>query len=84
MIVTDTHVLTGLMRVRDNLKAQLRELAKQKPRGQTDENLIAEISRLESTSTVTRDDLVRDFFSLLHHILILSECLQTPHNRFER
>lgn len=50
------------MRVRDNLKAQLRELAKQKPRGQTDENLIAEISRLESASTVARDDLVRNFF----------------------
>ncbi|KAG5644198.1 hypothetical protein DXG03_008861 [Asterophora parasitica] len=47
----------GLMRVRDNLKGQLRELAKNKPRGSTDENLIAEISRLESASTVARDDL---------------------------
>ncbi|KAG6898016.1 hypothetical protein C0992_007012 [Termitomyces sp. T32_za158] len=53
----DEKDVQGLMRVRDNLKAQLRELAKQKPRGQTDENLIAEISRLESASTVARDDL---------------------------
>ncbi|KAG6902949.1 hypothetical protein C0995_009341 [Termitomyces sp. Mi166 len=53
----DEKDVQGLMRVRDNLKAQLRELAKQKPRGQTDENLIAEISRLESTTTVIRDDL---------------------------
>ncbi|KAG6820541.1 hypothetical protein H0H93_015712 [Arthromyces matolae] len=53
----DEKDVQGLMRVRDNLKAQLRELAKQKPRGQTDENFIAEISRLESASTVIRDDL---------------------------
>ncbi|KAH0579770.1 hypothetical protein H2248_002607 [Termitomyces sp. 'cryptogamus'] len=53
----DEKDVQGLIRVRDNLKAQLRELAKQKPRGQTDENLIAEISRLESASTVARDDL---------------------------
>ncbi|KAG6855965.1 hypothetical protein H0H87_008906 [Tephrocybe sp. NHM501043] len=53
----DEKDVQGLMRVRDNLKSQLRDLAKQKPRGQTDENLIAEISRLESASTVARDDL---------------------------
>lgn len=53
---------TGLMRVRDGLKAQLRELSKQKPRGQTDENMIGEISRLESATTVARDDLVRVTF----------------------
>ncbi|KAG6915096.1 hypothetical protein DXG01_013475 [Tephrocybe rancida] len=53
----DEKDVQGLMRVRDNFKAQLRELAKQKPRGQTDENLIAEISRLESATTVARDDL---------------------------
>lgn len=50
------------MRVRDGLKAQLRELSKQKPRGQTDENMIGEISRLESATTVARDDLVRVTF----------------------
>ncbi|KAG6852767.1 hypothetical protein C0991_009264 [Blastosporella zonata] len=53
----DEKDVQGLMRVRDNLKTQLRELAKQKPRGQTDENLIGEISRLESAMTVARDDL---------------------------
>lgn len=39
--------------------ANLQELGKSKPRGKADENLIAEISRLESTMTVTKDDLVR-------------------------
>ncbi|RDB26948.1 Structural maintenance of chromosomes protein 1 [Hypsizygus marmoreus] len=53
----DEKDVQGLIRVRDGLKAQLRELSKQKPRGQTDENLIAEISRLESAITVARDDL---------------------------
>ncbi|KAF8068609.1 condensin complex subunit SMC1 [Lyophyllum atratum] len=53
----DEKDVQGLMRVRDGLKAQMRELAKQKPRGQTDENLIAEISRLDSVITVARDDL---------------------------
>ncbi|TFK38253.1 condensin complex subunit SMC1 [Crucibulum laeve] len=47
----------GLIRVRDGLMSQLRELAKQKPRGKTDDNLIAEISRLESAITIARDDL---------------------------
>lgn len=37
---------------------QLGELAKQRPRGKTDENLMSEVSRLESTMTVARDDLV--------------------------
>ncbi|GLB42443.1 putative structural maintenance of chromosomes protein [Lyophyllum shimeji] len=53
----DEKDVQGLMRARDSLMAQLRELAKQKPRGTTDENLIAEISRLESVMTVARDDL---------------------------
>jgi structural maintenance of chromosome 1 len=39
--------------------SHLKELNKQKPRTKTDENLLAEISRLESTLTVCRDDLVR-------------------------
>jgi hypothetical protein len=38
--------------------AQLQDVAKAKPRGKADENLIAEITRLESSITVTRDDLV--------------------------
>jgi len=39
--------------------AQLQELNRSKPRGKADENVIAEITRLESAITVTRDDLVR-------------------------
>ena len=39
--------------------ATLQDLSKAKPRGKADENLIAEISRLESSMTVTKDDLVR-------------------------
>lgn len=38
--------------------ARLHELNKSKPRGNADENIISEISRLESSITVTRDDLV--------------------------
>lgn len=38
--------------------AQLQELNKTRPKGKADENLIAEITRLESTITMTRDDLV--------------------------
>ena len=50
--------VTGLQRVRDNLMAQLLELNKTKPRGKESEVLIAEISRLESSLSVVRDDLV--------------------------
>jgi hypothetical protein len=49
---------SGLIRARDNLLAEQRELGKQKPRGKTDEALIAEISSLESNLTVAKDDLV--------------------------
>ena len=38
--------------------AQLRDLNKSKPRSKGDENLIAEITRLESSLTLARDDLV--------------------------
>ncbi|KAF5373789.1 hypothetical protein D9758_000684 [Tetrapyrgos nigripes] len=47
----------GLQRTRDSLLAKLRDLNKQKPRGKTDENLVSEISRLESSITIARDDL---------------------------
>ncbi|KAL4266841.1 SMC family protein [Pleurotus pulmonarius] len=53
----DEKDVQGLTRVRDGLMAQLRELSKQKPRTKTDENLLAELSRLESAITITRDDL---------------------------
>ncbi|KZT24830.1 RecF/RecN/SMC protein [Neolentinus lepideus HHB14362 ss-1] len=49
--------LQGLHRVRDSLLSQLRDLAKSKPRGKSDDNLIAEITRLESALTVAKDDL---------------------------
>jgi structural maintenance of chromosome 1 len=58
MLKGDDNFCIGLIRVRDGLMAQLRELSKQKPRGQTDENLIGEISRLEAGLTVAKDDLV--------------------------
>ena len=51
-------VLSGLIRVRDNLQSQRLELSKQKPRAKTDENLVSEVSRLESAITLARDDLV--------------------------
>ncbi|KAF9225691.1 condensin complex subunit SMC1 [Gyrodon lividus] len=47
----------GLIRLRDNLMAQLQELSRSKPRGKADDNIIAEITRLESAITVTKDDL---------------------------
>lgn len=51
--------IIGLVRLRDNLLAQLQELNRSKSRGKADENIISEITRLESAITVTKDDLVR-------------------------
>lgn len=51
-------VWTGLIRLRDTLKSQLQELSRSKPRGKADENIIAEIARLESAITLAKDDLV--------------------------
>ncbi|TFK73385.1 condensin complex subunit SMC1 [Pluteus cervinus] len=51
------HDVQGLIRRRDELMAHLRDLSKQKPRGKADENLIADVSRLESAITVARDEL---------------------------
>jgi hypothetical protein len=42
------YACVGLIRARDVLLAEQRELSKQKPRGKTDEALVSEISRLES------------------------------------
>lgn len=55
--------------------AQLQELAKTKPRGKADENLIAEITRLESTLTVTRDDLVSAYVACGYYksLIIMSK-----------
>ena len=49
----------GLRRARDALTGQLRDLVKQKSHGKTDDNLIAEVARSESTIVVAKDDLVR-------------------------
>ncbi|KAI0028569.1 cohesin complex subunit psm1 [Vararia minispora EC-137] len=46
----------GLIRVRDSLQDQLRELQQSKPRT-SDENLTSEMARLESALQVARDDL---------------------------
>ncbi|PPQ98373.1 hypothetical protein CVT26_013579 [Gymnopilus dilepis] len=53
----DEKDVQGLIRVRDTLLAEQRELSKQKPRGKTDETLINEITRLEADITVAKDDL---------------------------
>ena len=50
--------LAGLTRARDALLAEQRELHQQRARGKSDENLISEISRLESLMIVAKDDLV--------------------------
>jgi hypothetical protein len=75
-----------LIRAKDGLLAQLRELSKQKPRGKTDENLIADIARIEGAIAIAKDDLVRVLNYLGLHPLIYfpSECLQTPIDGYPR
>ncbi|KAJ3819709.1 SMCs flexible hinge [Lentinula raphanica] len=53
----DEKDVQGLQKSRDSLLAKLRDLSKQKPRGKTDENLIAEISQLESNLAIAKDEL---------------------------
>ncbi|KAF7984629.1 hypothetical protein HWV62_12853 [Athelia sp. TMB] len=53
----DEKDVQALHRLRDTLMTTLQDLGKAKPRGKADENLVAEISRLESSITVTKDDL---------------------------
>ncbi|KAF8882368.1 condensin complex subunit SMC1 [Gymnopilus junonius] len=53
----DEKDVQGLIRVRDTLLAEQRELSKQKPRGKTDEALVNDITRLEANITVAKDDL---------------------------
>jgi structural maintenance of chromosome 1 len=45
--------------MRDNIRNQLSELVKQKPRNKEDDDLISEMTRLEAMLQVARDDLVR-------------------------
>lgn len=49
---------TALHRLRDSLFSELRDLNKTRPRGKADENLVAEINRLESALLIAKDDLV--------------------------
>ncbi|KZS96379.1 RecF/RecN/SMC protein [Sistotremastrum niveocremeum HHB9708] len=47
----------GLNRQKDSLLAQLRELSQAKPRNNSDENLVSEITRIEASLRVTKDEL---------------------------
>ncbi|KAG7448818.1 condensin complex subunit SMC1 [Guyanagaster necrorhizus] len=53
----DEKDVQGLKRQRDSLLSTLRDLSKQKPRGKNDDNLFAEVSRLESAINISKDDL---------------------------
>ncbi|KAF8802737.1 condensin complex subunit SMC1 [Phlegmacium glaucopus] len=53
----DEKDVQGLIRARDTLLAEQRELHQQRARTKSDESLISEISRLESLITVAKDDL---------------------------
>jgi hypothetical protein len=82
-MVFHTHLSVGLTRLRDNLVAQLQELNRSKPRGKADENVIAEITRLESAIAVVRDDLVRSWNSCRWHynnLIVLSAVCRAPAN----
>ncbi|KAJ7068585.1 condensin complex subunit SMC1 [Mycena amicta] len=53
----DDKDIQGLTKNKDTLLSQLRELGKQKNRIKSDDNLIAEIGRLDSALTLAKDDL---------------------------
>ncbi|KAI0078626.1 cohesin complex subunit psm1 [Panus rudis PR-1116 ss-1] len=53
----DEKDVQGLQRVRDKLMADMAELMKGRPRGKVDDILLAEITRLEPSLTIARDDL---------------------------
>jgi structural maintenance of chromosome 1 len=57
-----SHRFSGLNRAKETLLTQLRDLNKSKPRSAADENLIAEINRLESALVIAKDDLVCSCF----------------------
>jgi len=79
------HEFVGLIKKRDALLSEQRELSKQRPRGKTDEHLSAEIARLESLLTVARDDLVGSSCPLRNVVAKSSaESLQTPHRWYQR
>lgn len=77
----------GLKRQQETYISQLRELQKSKPRGQIEENLTAEMSRLESALTLARDDLVGalpTIPNIVAHRCCFPECQQSPIERHQR
>ena len=59
----------GQQQERDYLMSEPWELSKKKPRGKTDENLVAEMTCLESAITLTKDDLVGLSTMAISHLL---------------
>ncbi|KAF7292538.1 Structural maintenance of chromosomes protein [Mycena kentingensis (nom. inval.)] len=53
----DDKDMQGLQKNRESLLSQLRELGKQKSKIKSDDGLLSEIARLDSSLTLTRDDL---------------------------
>ncbi|KAF7332519.1 Structural maintenance of chromosomes protein [Mycena kentingensis (nom. inval.)] len=53
----DDKDVQGLQKNRENLLSQLRELGKQKSKIKSDDGLLSEIARLDSSLTLARDDL---------------------------
>ena len=72
---------SSLVRLQDNLLAQLQELNHSKSSGKADENITAEITRLESAITVTKDDLVH--ISTLCILPPLDRCLMRSPSVFK-
>lgn len=58
LVAKSLTLLPGLIRRRDDLMGKLRDLSKQKPRGNADENLAGEVSRLESALNLARQEVV--------------------------
>ena len=77
--------MTGLIRARDTLLADQRELHQQRARAKSDESLISEISRLDSLITVAKDDLVGfvSFNQDLTKNIVTTESLQTPYHGYQ-
>lgn len=61
MLIGDTLLMisSGLKKLEESLRLQLAELTKSRPRGNQDDRLTAEMSRLGTELTVAKDALVR-------------------------
>ena len=67
--------------MRDSLLSQLRELNKSKPRNNADEALLAEVTRLESSLSLAKEDLVGVYilFQLqLRNLMTVTRLLLLP------